>query len=165
MTTFHILTDSSASWRVSLHAPDDRPEGFSNGSEAMCMPDDVTTLLVRDASGRLNTPGGHPMDGESSEATMIREVREKARAEVTSWQLIAFARSECLEGEHKGHVTVRDMYIARVALLPWQAPAGITERVIVPLDDLVSIMSADWQGLDVFSRELVSVAREALADI
>ena len=130
------------------------------------MIDDETTVLVRNAIGRLNTPGGHPEAGESSEETMIREVREEACAAVTSWQLIAFARSECLEGERQGHVMVRDMYIARVELLPWVQPEfEIVERLTAPIADLVSIMSSDWQGLDAFSRELVDLAVAALPDI
>ena len=166
MTTYHTLTDNSGTWRVSLHAPDDRPEGAPHGSEAICMVDDANTVLVRNTAGRLNTPGGHPEPGESSEETMIREVREEACAHVTSWQLIAFARSECLEGERKGHVMVRDMYVARVELLPWKQPASeIVERITVPIDDLVEIMSADWQGLDEFSTQLVSLARDGLSDI
>lgn len=166
MTTFHTLTDSSGTWRVSLHAPDDRPEGAPHGSEAICMIDDETTVLVRNTAGRLNTPGGHPERGETSEETMIREVREETVAEVTSWSLIAFARSECLEGERLGHVMVRDMYVARVELLPWVEPDfEIVERITVPIDRLVSTMSADWQGLDEFSHQLVALAREALADI
>lgn len=97
---------------------------------------------------------------------MIREVREEACAEVTSWQPIAFARSECLEGERKGHVMVRDMYVARVELMPWVQPEfEIVERLTVPIADLVSIMSSDWQGLDAFSQELVDLALEALTDI
>ena len=166
MTIYHTLTDSSGTWRVSLHAPDARPEGAAHGSEAICMIDDADTVLVKNTMGRLNTPGGHPEPGESSEATMIREVREEACAEVTSWQLIAFARSECMEGERKGHVMVRDMYVARVELLPWVVPEfEIVERRIVPIVDLVSIMSADWRGLDAFSAELVALALESLADI
>lgn len=97
---------------------------------------------------------------------MIREVREEAVAEVTSWTLIAFARSECLEGERKGHIMVRDMYVARVELLPWVQPdSEIVERMTVPIDQLVPTMSADWQGLDEFSETLVSLARKALVDI
>lgn len=166
MTTYHILTDASGSWKVSLHPPDERPDGAPHGSEAICMIDDVQTVLVKDTSGRLNTPGGHPEADESSEATMIREVREEACAEVTSWQLIAYARSECLEGDRQGHVMVRDMYIARVNILPWQQPEHeIVERRIVPLNELVAIMSVDWPGLDEFSAELVALAREALPDI
>lgn len=166
MTTYHTLTDSSGTWRVSLHAPGDKPEGAPHGSEAICMVDDKTTVLVRNTTGRLNTPGGHPEPGESSEETMIREVREEAVAEVTSWTLIAFARSECLEGERKGHIMVRDMYVARVELLPWVQPdSEIVERMTVPIDQLVPTMSADWQGLDEFSETLVSLARKALVDI
>lgn len=166
MTTYHTLTDSSGTWRVSLHAPDDRPEGAPHGSEAICMVDDATTVLVRNTTDRLNTPGGHPEPGESSEETMIREVREEACAEVTSWQLIAYARSECLEGERKGHVMVRDMYVARVELLQWEQPEfEIVERSTVPIEQLVETMSADWQGLDDFSHELVSLAQHALNDI
>lgn len=166
MNTTHLLTDASGTWRVSLHAPDDRPEGDPHGSEAICMIDDTTTVLVRNIHGRLNTPGGHPEAGEISEETMIREVREEACAEVTSWQLIAYARSECLEGNELGKVMVRDMYVARVELLPWvQSEFEIAERLVVPLKNLVTIMSADWQGLDDFSTELVILAQHALADI
>lgn len=166
MTTYHTLTDSSGTWKVSLHAPDDRPKGAPHGSEAICMIDDENTVLVRNTAGRLNTPGGHPEPGETSEETMIREVREEACAEVSSWQLIAFARSECLAGERNGHVMVRDMYVARVDLLPWETPATeIIERLIVPINQLVETMSADWQGLNEFSHELVDVALDALEDI
>lgn len=166
MPTYHTLTDSTGTWRVSLHAPDSKPEGAPHGSEAICMVDNETTVLVRNTSGRLNTPGGHPEAGESSEETMMREVREEACAEVSSWQLIAYARSECLEGERKGHVMVRDMYVARVELLPWVQPDfEIVERFTVPIDQLVATMISDWQGLDEFSQELVSLAREALSDI
>lgn len=166
MTTYHTLTDASGSWKVSLHSPDDRPEGEPHGSEAICMIDDDRTVIVKDASGRMNTPGGHPEPGESSEATMIREVREEAVAEVTSWQPIAFARSECLAGERVGYVMVRDMYIARVELLPWVQPDfEIVERQVVPLANLASIMSADWPGLDDFSNELVGLATAALENV
>lgn len=97
---------------------------------------------------------------------MIREVREEAVAEVTSWQPIAFARSECLAGERVGYVMVRDMYIARVILLPWVQPdSEIVERQVVPLADLGSIMSADWPGLDDFSNELVGLATAALVKL
>lgn len=165
-TTFHQLTDASGTWRVSLHAPDDRPEGAAHGSEAICMIDDEQTVIVKNTTGRLNTPGGHPEPGETSEETMIREVREEAVAEVTSWQLIAYARSECLEGERTGHVMVRDMYVARVELLPWEQPGfEIVERQVVPLNELAAIMSADWPGLDAFSIELVNLAEEALKSI
>jgi ADP-ribose pyrophosphatase YjhB (NUDIX family) len=166
LTTYHTLEDASGIWRVSLHAPDDRPVGAAHGSEAICMVDDATTVLVRSTSGRLNTPGGHPEAGESSETTMVRKVREEACAEVTSWQLIAFARSECLEGERNGTVMVRDMYVARVDLMPWvQPPTETVERLSVPLADLVAIMSEDWRGLDDFSAELVALAQYASADI
>lgn len=130
------------------------------------MVNDVDTLLVRESSGRLNTPGGHPNEGESSDETMIREVREEACAEVTSWQLIAYARSECLEGDNPGHVMVRDMYLARVHLLPWEPSSDeIMERLIVPLDELPRLMSADWPGLDDYSAELLALAKIALEDI
>lgn len=166
MTTYHRLTDASGTWKVSLHPPDDRPAGANHGSEAICMLNDIETVLIRSTAGRLNTPGGRPEVGETSEDTMIREVREEACAEVTSWQLLAYARSECLEGEYPGHVMVRDMYLARVQLLPWEgADDDTAERLIVPLDDLDQIMAADWPGLDSFSEELVALAREAIADI
>lgn len=166
MTTYHTLTDASGTWKVSLHAPGDRPEGAPHGSEAICMVDDAQTVIVKNTSGRLNTPGGHPEPGESSEQTMIREVGEEAVANVTVWQLIAYARSECLAGERVGHVMVRDMYIARVELLPWVQPNfEIVERLVVPLADLTSIMRADWAGLDDFSDELVALAQHALSEI
>ena len=127
------------------------------------MINNTETVLVRNIHGRLNTPGGHPEPGETSEETMIREVREEAVANVVSSQLIAFARSECLQGERAGHVMVRDMYVARVELLPWQQPESeITERLVVPIADLVDIMSADWPGLDAFSQELVDLALASL---
>jgi 8-oxo-dGTP pyrophosphatase MutT (NUDIX family) len=166
MTTYHRLTDASGTWKVSLQPPDERPEGANQGSEAICMLDDIETVLVRSTSGRLNTPGGRAEEGESSDETMIREVREEACAEVTSWQLLGYARSECLEGERPGHVMVRDMYIARVQLMPWHCTDEETmERLIVPLDDLPPIMAVDWPGLDDFSAELVALAKVALADI
>lgn len=166
MTTYYRLTDTSGTWKVSLHPPDERPVGANHGSEAICMLDDIGTVLVRSTSGRLNTPGGRTEDGESSDETMIREVREEACAEVTSWQLIAYARSECLEGEKPGHVMVRDMYVARVQLMPWDCTDEDTsERLIVSLDDLAQIMAVDWPGLDDFSAELVALAKVALEDI
>jgi 8-oxo-dGTP pyrophosphatase MutT (NUDIX family) len=128
------------------------------------MLDDIATVLVRSASGRLNTPGGHPEQGESSEQTMIREVREEACAEVTSWQLLGYARSECLGSDKPGHVMVRDMYIARVQLMPWECEETM-ERFIVPLDEIPQLMAVDWPGLDDYSAELVAQAKVALEDI
>lgn len=166
MTTYHTLTNAKGSWRVSLHAPDNRPHGPSNGAEAICMIDDATTVVIRQASGGLNTPGGPPVDGESGENTMIREVLEQACCEVLSWQLMAFARSECVNGPETGAITVRDMYLARVELLPWVQPeTRAIERILVLLDQLVETMSADWVGLDAFSQELVALATEALPDL
>lgn len=166
MTTYHTLSEPNAVWRVSLHGPDDRPEGEPHGSEAIIMIDDEQTVLVRNVNGRLNTPGGHSEPGETSAETMIREVREEACADVIAYAPIAFARSECLEGERPGFVMVRDMYVARVNLLPWQQPEfEIVERLIVPIADLVGIMSADWPGLDAFSQELVDLAIGGLAGL
>ena len=166
MTTYHRLTDASGTWKVSLHPPDERPEGASHGSEAVCMLNDTETVLVRSTSGRLNTPGGRGEDGESSEETMIREVREEACAEVTSWQLLGYARSECLEGDRPGHVMVRDMYLAHVQLRPWECVTDETmERLIVQLDDLPQLMAVDLPGMDDFSAELVALANRALEDL
>ena len=161
-----ILTDESGRWQVSLHPPDDRPLGSAHGSEAIIMIDHARTVLVRGTSGRLNTPGGHPEVGESSEQTMKREVREEACAEVEAAALIGFARSEKLDGNNAGFVMVRDMYVARVRLLPWvQPPSEIAERLIVPLANVPELMRADWPGLDAFSADLVRIATEALPKI
>ncbi len=166
MPDSYQLIDASGTWKISLHPPGERPDGANHGSEAVCMVNDIETVIVRDTSGRLNTPGGHPEEGETSEETMIREVREEACAEVTSWQLLCHARSECLKGERQGHVMVRDMYLARVVLLPWGGGTEeIVERLVVPLSDLPGLMSADWPGLDDYSAELLALAKVALEDI
>lgn len=163
MTATHTLTEPTGTWRVSLHQPNDRPDGDAHGSEAICMIDDRQTVLVRNANGRLNTPGGHPEPGETSEDTVRREVREEACAEITACRLIAFARSEGIAGPESGKTMVRDMYVARVTLLPWETPEKeIIERLVVPLDDLLGIMAADWPGLDAFSQELVDLAMAGL---
>lgn len=165
MTTYH-LRDASGTWAVTLHSPDARPTGEDHGSEAICMINDTTTVLVRTAGGRLNTPAGHAEPGESSEETMIREVLEEAQADVTAYRLIGYARSEAIEGPEKGKVLVRDMYVARVALREWAGPNDeIVERLVIPLDDLVLVMGADWPGLDAFTLRLMTLTREALVTI
>lgn len=124
------------------------------------------TVVVRNVNGRLSTPGGHPEDGETSEQTMIREVKEEACANVTSCRLIAFARSEKLDGDNVGYVMVRDMYVARVDLLPWQQPEEeITERMIVPVADLVATLDESWPGIRSFSQELLALALAVLPEI
>lgn len=163
---YHTLTNDSGSWRVSLHDLDNRPAGEPGGSEAIIMIDDNQTVLVRGNSGRLNTPGAMPEPSESSEETMIRGVRQQALAEVTSWVPIAFALSEKMDGDAIGRAMVRDMYVARVELLPWSQPSEeIVERIVVPIDDLATIMNADWPGLEEFSAELIALAKAGLADI
>ncbi|MCO5216886.1 MAG: hypothetical protein M9953_08040 [Thermomicrobiales bacterium] len=162
-TTYYTLTSGSGSWKVSLHSPDDRPTGEFGGAEAIIMIDDVTTVLVREDSGRLNTPGAHPHDGETIEDAMHRAVREKACAEVVSSALIAYTRTERLDGPNAGKIMIGSMSVARATMLPWEASAGVIKRVEVPLDDLVTIMSADWAGLDDFSVELVARAKRSLS--
>ena len=165
MTAYYTLADANGSMRVSLHAPEGRPAGMPGGAEALCVLRDERVVLVQPHDGRLNTPGGMPQEGEGSATSMIRAVRDQAGAEVTSWQLIAFARSEILEGDRAGQVLVRDMYLARVELLPWEPrDARIAGRQMVHLNDLASIMSADWPGLDHFSAELVALAHRALSE-
>ncbi|MCO5226495.1 MAG: hypothetical protein M9953_14240 [Thermomicrobiales bacterium] len=164
MTEYTFVTNHGR-WKVTLHAPDDRPEGDFGGAEAIIMTDDTTTVLVREASGRLNTPGDRPREGESIEEATIRAVREKACAAVNNSTLIAYTRTERLDGPNAGVITVGSMSVARVTLLPWSPSEGIVERVEVPLDDLAEIMSADWVGLEDFSVELVARAQHALMDL
>ena len=51
-------------------------------------------------------------------------------------------------------------------LLPWQQPVEeITERIVLPVDEMVAVMDIDWPGLATFSQELLDLALDALPDI
>lgn len=160
MTTYHSINLNGSSWRVSLHPAGVRPDGEDGGAEAICMVDDIQTVIVRYKNGRLNTPGDLSKEGEGSEDTVRRAVTGIVQADVIEMVPLGYAQTECVAGDNRGQITVRSMYVASVRLRPWNATQDdILERVVIPLDDLSSTMSRDWPGLDAFGEELVAMAR------
>jgi 8-oxo-dGTP pyrophosphatase MutT (NUDIX family) len=120
-------------WRAVWHPPGSPvPSGRAHGSAAVCFTADGLVAIVSDDAGASwGFPGGRPEAGEDPRATLDREVLEEACATVERALLVGVVRSECVRGTEHGVVLVRSLWIAEVALRPWQPCHETTDRRLV----------------------------------
>lgn len=137
----------------SWHPVGDEPEGESFGSAAVCLTVD-RDVVVGSAGSRhgWEMPGGRPDPDEDWRETLDREVMEEACARVEEATLLGYARAECLAGPEAGKVLVRSVWVANVTVLPWRPAHEIKVRRVVPLDEVLDVLSFPEGQLPIYRR-------------
>lgn len=125
------FSQNGQDWRVAWFPPPDPPPGTPHGAAAICVTGDRVVVIGTDGE-TWGLPGGRPEPGESMIDTLRREVREEACATVTSARLLGFSRGTCVRGHEQGLVLVRSLWLAEVAVEPWEPRFEITHRRLVP---------------------------------
>lgn len=123
-------------WSVTWHSAAAQPDGTRHGSAAICLTAPAEAVLVSEDGVVWDLPGGRPEGDEDWHATLDREVREEACAEVEDAVLLGFSRGECVQGTQVGTILIRSLWRASVRLLPWEPRHEITERRLIALDEL-----------------------------
>lgn len=147
-------------WILTWHGPHQAPDGEPHGSAGICLTRDQNIVLVSD--GRLVSegnahwywPAGRPEAGEDWEATLRREIREEACAEILACHLLGFSRAQCINGQEQGLVLVRAFWRADVELRPWDPKFEIRHRRLVSVVDVLSQVTVDEGWLRIYRRAL-----------
>jgi 8-oxo-dGTP pyrophosphatase MutT (NUDIX family) len=116
--------------------------------------DDGVVLVSQDGGARWEWPGGRPEGDETWEETFRREMWEETCCIVREARLLGFCRSVCLSGPESGLVPVRSAWRAEVEVMPWEPRFEIAHRQIVPVPDLLSVMSIDAEWEPILRRAL-----------
>jgi ADP-ribose pyrophosphatase YjhB (NUDIX family) len=158
--------DADLDWRMAWHAPDSAlPSGKDHGAAAVCFAASGEVVVVSaDGGGTWGLPGGRPEPGEDARATLERELREEACADVAEANLLGFIRGECLQGRERGLVLVRSLWSAVVTLQPWSPQHEITHRRLVSADSALEVIALPNGVQPIYRRWLhdALVARDAL---
>lgn len=131
-----LFEANGQTWLVSWVLPENEPVGTRHGSAAICLVPTGEAVLVSEDGVVWDIPGGRPEGDESWRATLDREIREEACAEVEDARLLGFSRGECVAGSQLGSVLVRSLWWASVRLLPWEPQHEMVERRLISLDEL-----------------------------
>lgn len=131
-----LFEANDQTWSVSWVSADAEPVGTRHGSAAICLVSASEAVLVSEDGVVWDIPGGRPERDESWRATLDREVREEACAEVEGALLLGFSRGECVRGSQEGTVLVRSLWRASVRLLPWEPRHEMVARRLMGLDEL-----------------------------
>ncbi len=125
-------------WKIAWHPPGPPPAGKPHGSAAICRSQEGTVVLVSADEGMtFYFPGGRPEGHEDWRETLDREVLEEACARVLAANLLGFSVGVGVGGPEKGLVLVRALFVADVALAPWEPEHEMTHRILVPPDGVL----------------------------
>ena len=145
-------------WTASWHPPAPPPPGKPHGSAAICRSQDGRIVLVSADQGETcYFPGGRPEGNEDWLETLEREVYEEACARVLDATLLGFSWGTCLEGPEEGLILVRGLWVADVSLEPWEPDHEMTDRILVPADEVLGRIQID-QGMGPLVHRWVSEA-------
>ena len=89
---------------------------------------------------------------EDWRATLDREVLEEACARVETASLLGFSRGLCTRGREEGLVLVRALWLAWVALDPWEPRHEIKHRLLVPSDEALARIDLPEGQLPIYHR-------------
>jgi ADP-ribose pyrophosphatase YjhB (NUDIX family) len=152
-----LVPANGGDWWMAWHPPGSEPPGQPHGANAFCLTSDGAVVLISPDGEHWGWPGGRPEPGESWEQTLRREIAEEACATVTGARLLGFVRSRCTSGHEEGLVLVRSIWLAAVALLPWQPAHEIPFRRTVAQDELAGQLWMEPGAAPIYAR----AAREA----
>jgi 8-oxo-dGTP pyrophosphatase MutT (NUDIX family) len=119
---------------------DDEPDRCTRG-HGLCVTDDGLVVVIRDADGRWELPGGGREPGETTVDAFVREVEEEACATVTAVAVVCTLRIVELDehGAASSAVDVHAQLWARVEPAPWEPRFETTARRLVTPDEAVVI--------------------------
>lgn len=154
--------DGGQEWTITWHTPDSVPDGRRHGSAGICLAPDEHIVLVSADGTHWDWPAGRPKGSEDREATLRRELREEACADVLACRLLGFSRGHCVIGQEEGLVLVRAIWQADVELRPWEPRFEIHHRRLVPVTDVLSHVTVCEGYLPIYRRALLEAGRLAL---
>jgi len=125
------VRSNGGDWLIAWYPPTAAPAGLCHGANAFCVTTDNHVVLISGDGDRWGWPGGRPEGEESWEQTLRREVFEEACAIVVDARLLGFCRGVCLTGAEQNRALVRSIWLATVALQPWQPRFEISHRRLV----------------------------------
>jgi len=134
-------------WRQSWHPPTNVPTGERHGAAGICVTRSGDVVVISEDAVSWDFPAGRPEGDEDWEQTLRREVLEEACAVVTDAHLLGFARGRCVEGREAGLTLVRSVWLARVKLNDWLPRFEIRHRKLVPFEQGVSVVLAEYGPL------------------
>jgi hypothetical protein len=143
---------NGGNWIVAWQPPSVAPEGTPHGATGICLTADGGLVLISDDGERWGLPGGRPVEHESWEQTLHREVLEEACAIVVKARLLGFTRGRCVAGPEKGLVLVRSLWRAEVQLATWKPQFEIAFRRVVPAEEWSDHLWIDEGFAAIFSR-------------
>jgi ADP-ribose pyrophosphatase YjhB (NUDIX family) len=144
-------------WMVAWHPPAETPPGEPFGANAFCVTREGDVVLVSEDGRHWGWPGGRPEYDESWEQTLRRGLPEEACVTVAGLRLLGFVRSRCVSGEELGLVVIHSIWLAQVAVLPWQPEYEMQFRRLVPARSLAEHLWMEPGSEPIYSR----AAREA----
>lgn len=147
--------DGGQEWMITWHAPNSVPDGGRHGSAGICLTPDENIVLVSADGTHWDWPAGRPEDSEDWEATLRREVREEACADVLACRLLGFSRGHCIRGQEEGLVLVRAIWQANIVPRPWEPRFEIRYRRVVPVTDVLSHLTVCEGYLPMYRRALL----------
>ena len=109
-------------------------------------------MLVSSDGRSWCLPGGRPEGDEDWRATLDREVLEEACARVETASLLGFSRGLYTKGREEDLVLVRALWLACVALDPWQPAHEIKHRLLVPSDEALARIDLPDGQLPIYQR-------------
>lgn len=127
--------------RFALSYADSCDEEACSRAHGLCVTEDGQVVIIKEANGFWDLPGGGKESGESTAENFAREVREEVCAHVTDSR---FLTALCIveldkSGDPIGAVEHHAQMWARVVLEPWDPSIEITERMIVSPDEAVEL--------------------------
>jgi 8-oxo-dGTP pyrophosphatase MutT (NUDIX family) len=125
------------SWLPASFVP---PRDLTTQAYGICFTEHRKIVLVAGDDQRWHLPGGHPLEGETLEAALEREVWEEARARVVRSTYIGCQRID--DPEHPDGLTTyyQARFWARVEVYPFKALFETTERKLVDPDEFLSTL-------------------------
>ena len=132
-------------WQDSGFIP---PRNLVTQASGICFTHDGLIVLITSDGSSWGLPGGHPEDGETIEAALIREVREEACAMVTDF---AYLGAQEMRDAPDYTVHYQTRFWARVQLNEFKPEYETTGRKLVMPEDVVSTLN--WQS-DIFENTL-----------
>lgn len=149
------VRSNEGDWLIAWHPPMEAPDGLAHGANAICVTGDYQIVLISGDGERWGWPGGRPDGDESWEQTLRREVLEEACAVVLDARLLGFCRGECRTGPEQGRVLVRSVWLAKIALMPWQPRFEIKHRRLVPAPELLTHLWMERGHEPIYRRALL----------
>lgn len=99
--------------------------------------DEGQVLIYEEGMGKFRIPGGHPLDDEAIEETLIRECLEEVNTEISDIKYVGY-QEVIGDGEREPYAQVR--MVAKIKEMKEESPdvdnGVLYKRLLVNLDDV-----------------------------